>query len=221
MSPRTTPMSDELYEYLLAVSLREPPVLSRLREETAQMEEGQMQIAPEQGQFLRLLTELLGTRLALEIGVFTGYSAISVALAMPEDGRLIGCDPSVPWTDIARRYFREAGVEHKIELRNELGGSALDKILTDGGAGTFDFAFVDADKENYVEYYEKCLLLLRPGGVAAFDNTLWDGRVADPQEQSPSTLGIRALNEQLRGDPRVSLSLVPIGDGLTLIRKRP
>lgn len=220
MSPRTISLDDRLYGYLLGVSLREPAVLAKNREETARLPGAGMQVAPEQGQFLGLLVELMGARRALEVGVFTGYSSTSVALSLPEDGLLVACDVSEEWTRIARETWREAGVESRIELRLGPALDTLSALLSEGGAGSFDFAFVDADKENYVRYYESCLELVRPGGLLAFDNALWDGRVADPLDQSESTLGIRALNERLREDGRVSTSLVPIGDGLMLARKR-
>ncbi len=220
MSTRTISIDDRLHGYLLSVSVREPEVLRRLRDETARLPESGMQISPEQGQFMRLLVEALGVRRALEVGVFTGYSSTSVALAMPADGRLVACDVSEEWTRIARRYWRDAGVADRIELRL---GPALDTLraLRDGGAaGTFDFAFVDADKENYLGYYEACLELVRPGGILAFDNVLWGGRVADPANTSETTKMIRSLNERLSKDERVSISLVPIGDGLMLARRR-
>jgi caffeoyl-CoA O-methyltransferase len=220
VSTRTISIDDRLHGYLLSVSVREPEVLRRLRDETARLPESGMQISPEQGQFMRLLVEALGVRRALEVGVFTGYSSTSVALAMPADGRLVACDVSEEWTRIARRYWRDAGVADRIELRL---GPALDTLraLRDGGAaGTFDFAFVDADKENYLGYYEACLELVRPGGILAFDNVLWGGRVADPANTSETTKMIRSLNERLSKDERVSISLVPIGDGLMLARRR-
>jgi caffeoyl-CoA O-methyltransferase len=203
------------------VSVREPDVLRRLREETAPLQGAGMQISPEQGQFLRFLIEALGVRTAIEIGVFTGYSSTCIALAMPAEGRLIACDVNESWTSMARRYWREAGVEGRIELRLAEALTTLDRLLADGGGGTFDFAFVDADKENMDGYYERCLRLLRPGGIVAFDNVLWNGSVADPDNHKDSTTAIRALNQKLYGDERVSITLVPIGDGLTLARKRP
>jgi caffeoyl-CoA O-methyltransferase len=180
-----------------------------------------MQISPEQGQFMRFLTEVHGTRRAIEVGVFTGYSALSVALAMPPDGRLIACDVSEEWTSVALRYWSEAGVRDRIDLKLGPAAATLDDLLASGQAGTFDFAFVDADKEGYVGYYERCFELLRPGGILAFDNTLWGGSVADPTNQKEGTVAIRRLNEMLLSDQRISLSLLPIGDGLTLARKRP
>lgn len=220
MSRRTITMTDELYEYMLRVSLREPEVLKRLRHETAKLTFAGMQISPEQGQFMRLVNEILGSRRTLEVGVFTGYSAISVALALPQNGRIIACDVNEEWTRIAQRYFAEAGVADKIDLRIRPAVETLDALIAEGHSGQFDFAFVDADKEGYLAYYERCLTLLRTGGIVAFDNVLWDGRVADPADQSASTVAVRALNDQLASDERVTLSLVPIGDGLTLARKR-
>jgi predicted O-methyltransferase YrrM len=220
MSVRTLNLDANLYDYLLAVSVREPRLLAELREETSRLPSAGMQISPEQGQLLRLLVELVGARRCLEVGVFTGYSSTCVALSLPEGGKLIACDVSVEYTDVARRYWRLAGVEERIELRLAPAIATLDALLAEGQAGTMDFAFVDADKENYPGYYERCLDLLRPGGLLAIDNVLWGGSVADPSNTSPSTRAIRALNECLRTDERVSISLVPIGDGLFLARKR-
>lgn len=213
-------MDGRLRAYLLAASLREPEVLRRLREETSHHAFSGMQISPEQGQLMGFLVEALGVRRALEVGVFTGYSSTVVALAMPPDGRLVACDLSEEFTRVARRYWREAGVEDRIELRLGAAMETLAALLREGAAGTFDFAFVDADKENYLGYYEHCLSLVRQGGVIAFDNVLWDGRVADPNDNSETTLAIRALNDTVHRDPRVSTSLIPIGDGVLLARKR-
>lgn len=220
MTKRTLGLNDTLYGYLLRHSLREPDVLRRLREETSRHEYAIMQIAPEQGQFMAWLVETLGVRKAVEVGVFTGYSAACVALAMPPDGKLIACDISKEWTDIGRRYWREAGIEHKIDLRLAPARDTLLTLVEQGEAGTFDFAFIDADKTNYQPYYELCLELLRPGGVIAVDNVLWGGSVADSKVNDADTRAIRALNEKLHQDSRVSMSLVPIADGLTLARKR-
>jgi caffeoyl-CoA O-methyltransferase len=221
MSSRTLQFTDALYDYMHAVSLREPEILARLRAETAKHPRARMQISPEQGQFMRLLIELLGVRRVIEIGVFTGYSGLSMALALPPDGKLIGCDVSEEFTAVARRYWREAGVADRIELRLAPAVETLDRLLADGAAGSFDLAFIDADKENYDAYYEKCLTLLRPGGVILIDNVLWTGRVVDPLDNTADTRAIRALNKKLHADQRISLSLLPIGDGLTLARKRP
>ena len=220
MSNRTLSMTDALYDYLLAVSSREPEILRRLREETARLPNAGMQIGPEQGQFMALLVQLLGARRTLEVGVFTGYSSLAVALALPPDGRVVACDVSEEWTAIARRYWAEAGVAGKIELRLGPAVGTLDALLADGQADGFDFAFIDADKENYDNYYERALRLVRPGGLIAIDNVLWGGSVADPEAQGESLAAIRALNAKLHRDERVALSLVPIGDGLTLALKR-
>ena len=220
MSNKILQLTEPLYEYLKLVSLREHDALRRLREETARMSESNMQISPEQGQFMALLVELLGAKKTLEVGVFTGYSSLAVALALPPGGRVVACDVSEEWTRVARRYWAEAGVADKITLRLAPALETLDALLRDGEAGTFDFAFIDADKGNYAAYYERALELLRPGGLVAIDNVLWAGRVADPANDEPDTAAIRALNESLRRDERVSLSLVPIADGLTLALKR-
>jgi predicted O-methyltransferase YrrM len=220
MSVRTLSLDTNLYDYLLAVSVREPRVLASLRDETAKLPNAGMQISPEQGQLMRLLVELIGARRCVEVGVFTGYSSLCVALALPDGGKLIACDVSAEYTEMARRYWREAGVHERIELRLAPALVTLDALIGSGQAGSFDFAFVDADKENYLGYYERCLTLLRPGGLLAIDNVLWGGTVADASNTSASTQAIRALNERIRGDERVSVSLVPIGDGLFLARKR-
>ncbi len=220
MSKRGLNLDDRLYDYMLSASLREPEVLRRLREETAKLEMSIMQISPEQGQFMRLLVELIGARRTIEVGTFTGYSAISVALGLPGDGHLVACDVSVEWTDIARRYWAEAGVAGKIALHLAPGMETLDGLLAAGEAGAYDFAFIDADKGGYQGYYERCLALLRQGGVIAVDNVLWEGKVADPEDTSESTEAIRAFNTKLLADERVSLSMLPLADGLTLARKR-
>ncbi len=220
MSRQSLTLSDALYDYLLEVSLREPPLLARLREETAALPRSGMQISPEQGQFMALLAELVGARRVLEVGTFTGYSALVVALALPADGRIITCDVDEDMTAIAQRYWAEAGVADKIDLRLGPAVDTLDALLADGGAGTFDFAFVDADKESYDAYYERALALLRQGGLMVVDNVLWSGAVADPEQQDADTSALRALNAKLHGDQRVSLSLLPVSDGITLARKR-
>ena len=220
MSTTTLTITDAVREYLLAVTVREPPLLARLREETQRLPSGGMQISPEQGRFMAFLVELLGVRRYLEVGVFTGYSSLSVALAMPPDGRIVACDRSEEWTSVARRYWKEAGVEDKVELRLGFALDTLDGLLAGGASGSFDFVFVDADKESALEYYERGLALLRKGGLFGFDNALWGGRVADPKDNEPSTLGVRALNQRASNDPRVSATLVPIGDGLLLATKR-
>jgi predicted O-methyltransferase YrrM len=220
MSNRTTYLDDDLHRYLLSVSLREPDVLRRLREETARMPEHNLQIAPEQGQFMAMLVQLSGARHALEIGTFTGYSSLVMALAMPDGGRIVCCDTSEQYTDVARRYWEEAGVEEKMDLRIAPALETLDKLIDDPDEGQFDFAFIDADKINNDNYYERCLKLLKPGGLISFDNTLWDGKVADTSERDEDTEALRVLNRKLHTDDRIDLSLVPIGDGLTLCRKR-
>lgn len=219
MSTRTFTLPDKLYRYLIDHSLREPDVLRRLREETSRLPMANMQIAPEQGQFLQLLVRMLRVKRALEVGVFTGYSSLAVALAMPHDGRLVACDLSEEWTSVARRYWKEAGVERKIDLRLAPALQTLDSMLTAGEAGTYDYAFIDADKTNYLNYYERVLRLLRPGGLLAVDNTLWNGAVADRRKRDKDTEAIRAFNRHLHSDSRIFLSLVPIGDGLTLALK--
>lgn len=220
MSVRTLNIDARLYDYLLAVSVREPRLLAELREETSRLPSAGMQISPEQGQLLRMLVELLGARRCLEVGVFTGYSSTCVALSLPEDGRLVACDVSAEYTDVARRYWHLAGVQDRIDLRLAPALTTLDALIAAGETGSFDFAFIDADKENYGAYYERCLALLRPGGLIAIDNVLWGGSVADPSNVTASTRSIRALNERLHADERVSICLVPIGDGLFLARKR-
>ena len=220
MSTKTITLTESLHHYLLSVSLREPPILARLREETAQHPLANMQIAPEQGQFMALLVRLMGVKKYLELGVFTGYSALSVALALPPDGKLIACDVNEEWTSMARRYWQEAGVAHKIVLRIGLALETLDKLLANGEAGSFDFVFIDADKENYTNYYERSLELVRHGGLIVIDNVLWSGRVADPNAQDMDTVAIRHFNTKLHLDERIALSMLPLADGLTLAYKR-
>jgi predicted O-methyltransferase YrrM len=220
MSNRTISLTDSLHEYLLRVSLREPEVLRDLRAETARLAQRSMQIAPEQGQFMALLARLVGARRCLEVGVFTGYSSLAVALALPDGGSIVACDVSEEWTSIARRYWQRAGVADRIDLRLAPALQTLDSLLAGGEAGQYDLAFIDADKAGYGDYYERVLQLLRPGGLVVIDNTLWSGRVADPGVTDADTVALRQLNQRLLGDERVDLSLVPIGDGLTLARKR-
>lgn len=220
MSNRSIVLTDSLYEYMSDVSLREPPLLLALREETAELTQRSMQISPEQGQFMALLVRLTGARRCLEVGVFTGYSSLATALALPDDGRVIACDVSEEWTAIARRYWKRAGVDHKIDLRLAPATGTLDALVAEGQGGTFDFAFIDADKTNYLAYYERTLALLRTGGLALVDNTLWSGRVADPEVADADTVALRHFNEVLHRDERVDLSLLPMGDGLTVVRKR-
>jgi predicted O-methyltransferase YrrM len=220
MSNRSIVLTDSLYEYMNDVSLREPPLLLALREETSELTQRSMQISPEQGQFMALLVRLIDARRCLEVGVFTGYSSLATALALPDDGRVIACDVSEEWTAVARRYWQRAGVEHKIELRLAPATETLDALIVEGHGGTFDFAFIDADKTNYLAYYERTLALLRTGGLVLIDNTLWSGRVADPEVADADTVALRHFNEVLHRDERVDLSLLPLGDGLTVARKR-
>lgn len=219
MSSKTLALDDRLYDYLLSVSLREPDILARLREETSNRADAEMQIAPEQGQFMALLLKLIGARRCLEVGTFTGYSALVCALALPEDGQLIALDIDEETTAIAQRYWAEAGVENRIELRLGPAEDSLHNLIDGGDQGSFDFIFIDADKTGYPAYYEMGLQLLRAGGVVAFDNVLWAGRVANPDAEDDDTRALKALNVQLHADPRVDISMVPIGDGLTLARK--
>ena len=220
MSRRSIGLDDAVHDYLLDVSLREKDVLRRLREETASRENADMQIAPEQGQFMALLVRLIGAERTLEVGTFTGYSALVVAFALPSHGRVTACEISQEYAAIARRWWQEAGVAEKIELRVAPAAESLDRMLEEGLAGRFDFAFIDADKAGYLDYWERCLRLVRKGGLIAVDNVLWDGRVADPANDEESTIAIRAFNARAQSDDRVDLSLVPVGDGLTLARVR-
>jgi caffeoyl-CoA O-methyltransferase len=220
MANRSLALDDRLYRYILDHSVHEPEVLAALRQETAQHPMGQMQIAPEQGQLMALLVQLLGVKKALEVGVFTGYSALTVALALPPEGTLTACDVSEEYTAIARRYWKKAGVADKIDLRIAPAVDTLNHLLESGAADSFDFAFIDADKSNYPTYYEQCLKLVRPGGLIAIDNVLWSGRVADPATQDNRTKNIRAFNHALYQDNRIVISLVPIADGLTLAMKK-
>ena len=221
MSSRSIGLSEALREYLLEVSVRECDAQRRLREETSALAWAGMQISPEQGQLMRMLVHLIGARRVIEIGVFTGYSALSVALALPEDGELIACDVNEEWTAVARRYWALAGVDSKIRLRLAPAGETLDALLAEGRAGEFDLAFIDADKVSYERYFEGCLALLRPGGLVLIDNVLWSGAVIDPEDCSEDTRAIRSLNAKLGDDPRVEICMLPIGDGLTLARKLP
>jgi predicted O-methyltransferase YrrM len=217
---RYSPFDEHTYQYLLSTSVREPEVAQRLRKETQKMTNAGMQIGPDQGQFMQLLVQLLGASKTLEVGVFTGYSALWVALGLPDDSRVVACDISDEYTKVGRRYWKEAGVDQKIDLRLGPALETLEALLTNDQAGTFDFAFIDADKTNYENYYELALRLLRVGGLIAIDNTLWSGKVANPQENDADTVAIRALNEKLHHDERVTLSMLTVGDGLTLALKR-
>lgn len=220
MSLRSIGLDEKLYAYLIDFSLREPDVLRRLREETARRENASMQIAPEQGQFMALLVKLIGAERTLEIGSFTGYSALAVALALPPHGRVTACELSEEYAAVARHWWTEGGVGDKIEIRVGPAIETLDRMVEDGMAGRFDFAFIDADKEGYLAYWERCLRLVRRGGLIAVDNVLWDGRVVEAEDVEESTVAIRSFNARVRDDDRVDLSLVPIGDGLTLARVR-
>jgi len=210
-----------LWDYMRRVTLREPDVLRRLREETASHPQANMQISADQGQFMALLVRMLDARRTLEVGVFTGYSSLSVALALPDDGRIIACDINDEYTSVARRYWREAGVDRKIDLRLRPALETLDDLIATGQGNRFDFAFIDADKANYANYYERALVLVRPGGVIAVDNVLWYGRVIDEAVQDADTKAIRAFNEKLHADDRIWLSMLPVRDGLTLAVKKP
>jgi caffeoyl-CoA O-methyltransferase len=214
-------LTEQIYAYLMNNSLREPDVLRRLREETvATNPNAGMAVSPVQGQFMTLLVKLIGAVKTLEVGVFTGYSSLSTALALPPHGRVVACDVSEEWTAVARRYWKEAGVDGKITLKLAPAVETLDALITDGQAGTFDFAFIDADKENYDNYYERALKLTRVGGLIVFDNMLWYGKVADPGAQDAETVALRALNEKLHSDDRVFNSLIAVGDGMQLAIKQ-
>lgn len=220
MSNRTLGLSDRLYDYLLSVSLREPDILSQLRQETATLPGAQMQIAPEQGQFMALLLQLIGAKRVLEIGTFTGYSALAMAIALPPDGHLVTCDIDPNATAIAQGYWQRAGVSERIELRLGPAIATLDQLRQDLGDNYFDFVFIDADKGNYLAYYEQALALVRPNGAIAIDNVLWHGQAADPNDADKRAIAIRHFNQHLAQDQRIDLSLIPIADGLTLARKR-
>lgn len=220
MSTETLNLTPAVYHYLLNFSLRESPVLKKLREETHKLPNFNMQISPEQGQFMALLIELMGAKKSLDIGTFTGYSAMAVAQAMPADGKVIACDINEDSTAIAKQFWQMGGVAEKIELHLAPALETLQKLQQNGEGNTFDFAFIDADKHNYPHYYEAALALLRPGGLIAIDNVLWDGEVANPANQESDTNTIRALNELVFKDKRVDISMLPISDGLTLARKK-
>jgi len=216
---RPTPMTDRLYQYVLSVGMREPGAFQAIREETAKLPECEWQIAPEQGPFLAMLVQLMGAKKCLEVGTFTGYSAAWVSSVLPADGKLICCELSGVYAGIAQKHLTAMGLINKVEFRIAPAAESLVNLLAAGEAGTFDYAFIDADKSRYNLYYERCLELIRPGGVIAIDNTLWDGKPADPDVTDLDTLAIRALNEKIHGDDRVSLSFLPFADGLTLVRK--
>jgi len=220
MSRQTINLTDDLRNYLVSVSVREPEILKALRDETAKLENAQMQISPEQGQFMSLLVKMLGAKNTIEVGTFTGYSALVTALALPDDGKVVACDVSEEWTSIGRRYWKKAGVSDKINLRIAPAAETLQKMVDDGEEEKYDFAFIDADKTGYDAYYELCLKLVRPSGLLAFDNVLRSGRVLEKEDPDASTAAIQALNEKIYQDERIDLSMVPISDGLTLALKR-
>jgi predicted O-methyltransferase YrrM len=221
MSNTALGLTDEVADYLRSVAVREPDVLARLREEPQSgVRAAIMQITPEQGAFMAMLVRMIGAKKTLEVGVYTGYSSLSVALALPEDGRITACDTSEEWTAIAQRYWKEAGVEHKIDLHLRPAVETLDELIANGASGTYDFSFIDADKTGYDAYYERSLTLLRPGGMIGIDNVLWSGQVVDQADTSESTAAIRAINRKVHGDQRIDVCMLPIGDGLTLARKR-
>jgi O-methyltransferase len=220
MTNKSIGISDELAAYVLEYGTREPEVLTRLREETAALPQHNMQIAPEQGALLAMLVELMGAQRCIEVGTFTGYSSTAVALALPPGGRLVCCDVSEEWTSVASKYWGEAGVAAKVDLRLGPAAETLSRLIDDGAEDDFDLAFVDADKTGYDEYYELLLRLVRPGGLIAFDNTLWGGRVADRDPGDDDTRALRALNAKLARDERITLCLLPLADGVTLARRR-
>ena len=219
MSSRNAYIEESIYNYLLENSLREPPVLKKLREETQKMPLGSMQISPDQGQLMAMLVQLIVPKKIVEVGTFTGYSSLVMALALPKNGKIIACDISEKYTSKAQGFWKEAGVADKIELRLGHASESLDKMLNEGLSETFDMAFIDADKENYKIYYEKCLELLRKGGLILIDNVLWYGRPADPDASDDDTVAIREFNKYVYKDRRVDISLLSVGDGLTLARK--
>lgn len=220
MTTRSMGLEPALHDYLLERSLREPPLLAELRAETGKLPQANMQIAPEQGQFMAILARTIAARRYLEVGTFTGYSALAVTLAMPQQGETTCLDISREWTKIAERYWIRAGLADRIHLHLGAANDTLDGLVRDGWSGDYDMAFIDADKPGYVDYYEACLTLVRPGGLILVDNTLWDGKVAGQDAQDEDTRAIRAFNRHVQDDRRVDLSLVPIGDGLTIARKR-
>ncbi|HTT10275.1 MAG TPA: class I SAM-dependent methyltransferase [Burkholderiaceae bacterium] len=219
MSARTLPIDDRLHRYVVDHSVREHPVLAELREATRRHKSAGMQIGPDQGQLMALLVKLIGARRTIEVGVFTGYSSLAVALALPEDGRVLACDISDEYTQVARKHWERAGVAHKIRLVLAPARETLDASLAAGEAGKYDFAFIDADKTGYDGYYERCLQLLRTGGLIAADNVLWSGAVAQ-RAQDADTRALQAFNKKLHGDERVDVAMLTVGDGLTLARKR-
>jgi caffeoyl-CoA O-methyltransferase len=221
MTRESIPLTPRLHDYLLAVGVRQHPVLERLAADTARMAEADMQISPEQGAFMAFLVELMGAKRCLEIGVFTGYSALAVALALPDDGRLLACDINEKWTAMARSYWAEAGVKEKIHLHLAPAIKTLDDLLAEGATGSFDFAFLDADKTEYAAYYERVLELLRPGGLMVVDNVLYSGHLANQDKTGDNIEALRNFNTALHHDQRITLSMIPVADGLTLAIKRP
>jgi len=219
MTKQTWGLDASLYDYYQAITFREPEILKELRQATSQLPMANMQIAPEQGQFMALLVQLTGARKILEIGVFTGYSSLALALALPTHGRVLGCEISAEYTAIARQFWQKAGVSEKIDVLLGPAVTSLEQLLANGEQESFDLAFIDANKSDYDQYYELSLQLVRPGGLILIDNVLWYGKVADETVQDKATQSIRHLNAKLHQDPRISLCLVPIGDGLTLALK--
>ena len=220
MSNASLGLPPDLHAYLVEHGVREPEILTRLRAETSLLPQHDMQIAPEQGAFMSMLVGLIGARRCIELGTFTGYSSLTVALALPPDGRIVCCDVSEEWTSVARRYWSEAGVADRVDLRLGPALQTLDELIAGGASGTFDFAFIDASKREYPDYHERILRLLRQGGLAVYDNVLWDGDVIDESKTDPDTVGVRRLNDRLLADERVSISMIPVADGLTLVQKR-
>ncbi len=220
MSSSTIGLVDELRKYMLDVSFRDDEILKQLRKETLKLKEAQMQISPEQGAFLSILIKLLNAKKTLDIGVFTGYSALVVARELPDDGLVVACDTSIEWTSIAKKYWKLAGVDNKVNLSLAPAKKTLEELIEDGQGATYDFSFIDADKINYQSYYENSLILIKRGGIIAIDNVLWSGKVIDENDFEPATRAIRLFNEKLYQDNRVSISMIPIGDGLTLAYKK-
>ena len=212
-------VNQDVYTYIQSVSAVEPDTLRQLREETAQLPRAAMQISPLQGQFMSLILKSINAQTALEIGVFTGYSSLCIAMALPDQGRLVACDISEEWTAVARRYWKAAAIDHKIDLRLAPAVDTLDALLREGRQDAFDFVFIDANKDGYEAYYEKSLALLRPGGMMMVDNVLWKGYVFDPDNRDEETRFIRQFNQNRKGDQRVEISMIPVGDGITLVRK--
>lgn len=221
MSNQTLNINDTLYQYMLSVSLREPAILKSLREATSKLPSHAMQISPEQGQFMAFLVELIAAHKILEIGVYTGYSSLAVALALPDNAKIVACDVNAETTAIAQHFWEKAGVAAKIDLKLAPALDTLDYLIQQNEANSFDFIFIDADKQNYLNYYQRSLTLAKPGGLILIDNVLWGGKVANPHDKDQQTESIRRFNQAIYEDDRVNISLIPIGDGLTLIRKRP